>query len=110
MIKSILCYLLTLNVLILSPKFKFVDDHLVTLRVPSVNDVYNIDLKSINSTGGATCLVAKAALEEAHLWHKRLAHLNYKTINKLVQGDLVKGLPSRKYRNDQTCLACKKGK
>ena len=33
--------------LILSPEFKFVDDHLVTLRVPRVNDIYSIDLKNI---------------------------------------------------------------
>ena len=81
--------------LILSPEFKFVDDHLVTLRVPRVNDIYSIDLKDINSTEGATCLAAKAASDETNLWHNRLAHVNFKTINKLASGNLVKGLPSK---------------
>ncbi|GJY32119.1 hypothetical protein Tco_0415614 [Tanacetum coccineum] len=33
--------------LILSPKFKFVDEDLVILRAPRKNDVYSLDLKNI---------------------------------------------------------------
>ncbi|GKG40069.1 hypothetical protein Tco_0466846, partial [Tanacetum coccineum] len=46
--------------LILSPKFKFVDEDLVILRALRKNDVYNLDLKNIIPSGGITCLVAKA--------------------------------------------------
>ncbi|GJU26586.1 hypothetical protein Tco_1165207 [Tanacetum coccineum] len=46
--------------LILSPKFKFVDEDLVILRAPRKNDVYSLDLKNIIPSGGVTCLVAKA--------------------------------------------------
>ncbi|GJX51023.1 hypothetical protein Tco_0277868 [Tanacetum coccineum] len=46
--------------LILSPKFKFVDEDLVILRAPRKNDVYSLDLKNIIPSGGITCLVAKA--------------------------------------------------
>nr|GEU38493.1 hypothetical protein [Tanacetum cinerariifolium] len=44
------------------------------------------------------------------LWHKRLGHLNFKTMNKLVRNNLVKGLPFKCFENDHTCVACLKGK
>ncbi|GJT24550.1 putative ribonuclease H-like domain-containing protein [Tanacetum coccineum] len=56
--------------LILSPKFKFVDEDLVILRAPRKNDVYSLDLKNIIPSGGITCLVAKATEDEAVLWHR----------------------------------------
>ncbi|GJT17830.1 putative ribonuclease H-like domain-containing protein [Tanacetum coccineum] len=37
-------------------------------------------------------------------------HLNFKTINKLVKGNLVRGLPSKRFENDQNRVACQKGK
>ncbi|GJZ82401.1 ribonuclease H-like domain-containing protein [Tanacetum coccineum] len=59
--------------LILSPKFKFVDEDLVILRAPRKNDVYSLDLKNIIPSGGITCLVAKATKDEAVLWHRNWA-------------------------------------
>ncbi|GKE71470.1 retrovirus-related pol polyprotein from transposon TNT 1-94, partial [Tanacetum coccineum] len=44
------------------------------------------------------------------LWHKRLAHLNFKTINKLAKQNLVIGLPSLIYSKDKPCSSCEKGK
>ncbi|GJU41327.1 putative RNA-directed DNA polymerase [Tanacetum coccineum] len=96
--------------LILSPKFKFVDEDLVILRAPRKNDVYSLDLKNIIPSGGITCLVAKATEDEAVLWHRRLGHVNFKNINKLVKGNLVRGLPSKTFKLDHSCLACRKGK
>ncbi|GKC79598.1 ribonuclease H-like domain-containing protein [Tanacetum coccineum] len=40
------------------------------------------------STGGLTCLFANAILDESNLWHRRLRHINFKTMNKLVRGNL----------------------
>ncbi|GJX15467.1 ribonuclease H-like domain-containing protein [Tanacetum coccineum] len=60
--------------------------------------------------GGLTCLFAKATSDESKLWHRRLGYLNFKTMNKLVRGNLVRGLPSKVFENDQTCVACQKGK
>ncbi|GJY28038.1 ribonuclease H-like domain-containing protein [Tanacetum coccineum] len=59
---------------------------------------------------GVTCLVAKATKDEAVLWHRRLGHVNFKNINKLVKGNLVRGLPSKTFKLDHSCLACRKGK
>nr|GEU66399.1 retrovirus-related Pol polyprotein from transposon TNT 1-94 [Tanacetum cinerariifolium] len=44
------------------------------------------------------------------LWHKRLAHLNFKTINKLAKQNLVIGLPLLVYSKDKPCSSCEKGK
>nr|GEX23774.1 hypothetical protein [Tanacetum cinerariifolium] len=52
----------------------------------------------------------RASTDESMLWHRRLGHLNFKTMNKLVRHNLVKGLPSKCYENDHTCVACLKGK
>ncbi|GJT78562.1 putative ribonuclease H-like domain-containing protein [Tanacetum coccineum] len=62
------------------------------------------------STGGLICLFAKATLDESNLWHRRLGHINFKTMNKLVRGNLVKGLPSKIFENNHTCVACQKEK
>ncbi|GKB54178.1 putative ribonuclease H-like domain-containing protein [Tanacetum coccineum] len=45
----------------------------------------------INRKGGLTCLIAKATIDESNLWHRRLGHINFKTMNKLVRGNLVRG-------------------
>ncbi|GJT26931.1 putative ribonuclease H-like domain-containing protein [Tanacetum coccineum] len=48
--------------------------------------------------------------EESNKWHRRLGHVNFKNLNKLVKGNLVRGLPSKLFQNDHTCVACQKGK
>nr|GFC06604.1 ribonuclease H-like domain-containing protein [Tanacetum cinerariifolium] len=72
--------------------------------------MYNVDLKNIVPLGDLTCLFAKATLDESNLWHRRLGHINFKTMNKLVKGNLVRGLPLKVFENNHTCVACKKGK
>ncbi|GJT08462.1 putative ribonuclease H-like domain-containing protein [Tanacetum coccineum] len=96
--------------LILSPSFKLLDESQVVLRAPRKDGVYSLDLKNIVPSGGITCLYANATADESKLWHRRLGHVNFKNINKLVKGHLVRGLPSKVFVNDHTCVACKKGK
>ncbi|GKF78404.1 putative ribonuclease H-like domain-containing protein, partial [Tanacetum coccineum] len=96
--------------IVLSPNFKLIDESPVLLRVPRKNNMYSIDLKNIVPKGGLTCLFAKATSDESKLWHRRLGHLNFKNMNKLVKGNLVRGLPSKLFKNDQTYVACRKGK
>ncbi|GJU05877.1 putative ribonuclease H-like domain-containing protein [Tanacetum coccineum] len=95
---------------VLSPDFKLADESQVLLKVPRKNNMYNIDMKNIVPKECLTCLVAKATLDKSMLWHRRLGHVNFKTINKLVKDNLVKGLPIKRFKNDQTCVACLKGK
>ncbi|GJU31937.1 ribonuclease H-like domain-containing protein [Tanacetum coccineum] len=63
-----------------------------------------------STKGDLTCLFAKATTDESNLWHRRLGHVNFKTMNKLMKGNLVRGLPSKTFENDHTCVACQKGK
>nr|GEX89831.1 putative ribonuclease H-like domain-containing protein [Tanacetum cinerariifolium] len=96
--------------IVLSFDFKLPDDNHVLLGVPKENNMYNVDLKNIVPSGDLTFLFAKATLDESNLWHRRLGHINFKTINKLVKGNLVRGLPSKVFKNNHTYVACKKGK
>nr|GFA01211.1 retrovirus-related Pol polyprotein from transposon TNT 1-94 [Tanacetum cinerariifolium] len=50
----------------------------------------------------------RATLDESMLWHRRLGHINFKNIKKLVKDNLVRGLPSKHFENDQTCVSCLK--
>nr|GEW52884.1 reverse transcriptase domain-containing protein [Tanacetum cinerariifolium] len=76
--------------IVLSLNFKLIDESQVLLRVPRKNNMYSVDLKNIVPKGGLTCLFAKATSDESKLWHRRLGHLNFKTMNKLVKGNLVR--------------------
>ncbi|GJT71968.1 putative ribonuclease H-like domain-containing protein [Tanacetum coccineum] len=78
--------------------------------VPRKNNMYSVDMKNIVPKESLICLVAKDTLDESMLWHRRLGHVNFKTINKLVKDNLVKGLPIKRFENAQTCVACLKGK
>nr|GEU94165.1 hypothetical protein [Tanacetum cinerariifolium] len=92
----------------LSLNFNLNDESQVLLRVPRKNNMYSVDLRNIVLKGGLTYLFAKATSNESKLWHRRLGHLNFKTINKLVKGNLVRGLPFKLFENDQNCVACQK--
>nr|GFA67633.1 ribonuclease H-like domain-containing protein [Tanacetum cinerariifolium] len=61
----------------------------ITSKVPRKNNMYSVDLKNIVPKGDLTCLIAKATSDKSKLWHRRLRHLNFKTMNKLVKGNLV---------------------
>nr|GEZ87927.1 ribonuclease H-like domain-containing protein [Tanacetum cinerariifolium] len=73
---------------VLSPKFKVLNESQVFLRVPRKNNMYSVDLKIIAPSGGLTFLFAKATLDESNLWHRSLGHIHFKTMNKLVKGNL----------------------
>ncbi|GJU27899.1 retrovirus-related pol polyprotein from transposon TNT 1-94 [Tanacetum coccineum] len=44
------------------------------------------------------------------LWHRRLSHLNFGTINKLAKDGLARGIPKLKFQKDHLCSACALGK
>ncbi|KAI3770757.1 hypothetical protein L6452_01900 [Arctium lappa] len=73
------------------------------------SNLYTIDLASVKPTKDV-CLLSKASLQQNRLWHRRLSYLNFKNINKLVIGGLVKGFPELKYEKEHLCTACEMGK
>ncbi|GJX60804.1 putative ribonuclease H-like domain-containing protein [Tanacetum coccineum] len=56
------------------------------------------------------CLLSKASKSKSWLWHRRLNHLNFGTINDLTRRDLDRGLPRLKFEKDHLCSACQLGK
>ncbi|GJR76681.1 putative ribonuclease H-like domain-containing protein [Tanacetum coccineum] len=102
--------LLTLECPCLSSDFKLLDESQVLLRVPRKDNIYSVDLKSVVPIKGLTRLFAKAAIDESSLWHWRLGRINFKNMNKLIRGNFVRGLPSKIFENDHSCVACQKGK
>ncbi|GJZ08585.1 putative ribonuclease H-like domain-containing protein [Tanacetum coccineum] len=96
--------------LVLSPEFKLPDANQVLLRIPRQNNMYSFNLENLVPSRGLACLIAKATIDESNKWHRRLGHVNFKNLNKLVKGNLVRGLPSKIFQNDHTCVACQKGK
>nr|GFA20741.1 ribonuclease H-like domain-containing protein [Tanacetum cinerariifolium] len=96
--------------IVLGRDFKLLDDANILLRTPMQHNMYSIDLNNIVPDRDLTCLVSKASADECVLWHRRLGHLNFKTMNKLVRHNLVRGLPTKYFENDHTCTACLKGK
>ncbi|KAJ9542631.1 hypothetical protein OSB04_029137 [Centaurea solstitialis] len=70
-------------------------------------DIYIINM---NTSTDNFCFVSRASSDTNWLWHKRLSHLNFKTINQLCINNLVVGLPDFRYTKVSLCSACEKGK
>nr|GEZ79549.1 integrase, catalytic region, zinc finger, CCHC-type, peptidase aspartic, catalytic [Tanacetum cinerariifolium] len=72
-------------------------------------DLYSIILQDINCPN-PICLMAKATSSQAWLWHRRLSHLNFDTINLLSKNDIVVGLPKLKFVKDHLSSSRELGK
>nr|GEX81167.1 hypothetical protein [Tanacetum cinerariifolium] len=72
-------------------------------------DLYSITLQDTNSPN-LICLMAKATSSQAWLWHRRLSHLNFDTINLMLKNDIMVGLPKLKFVKDHLCSSCELGK
>ncbi|GJV89941.1 putative ribonuclease H-like domain-containing protein [Tanacetum coccineum] len=90
--------------------FMLPDESMVVLRVPRKHNLYTINLNNLSPRGNLACLMAKASVDESVKWHTRMGHVNYKNMNRLVKGNLVRGLPPKLFKIDHTCVACCKGK
>nr|GEY69709.1 hypothetical protein [Tanacetum cinerariifolium] len=97
------------SVSVIFKKYTYIDTQ-GRLKTPRQHNMYSLDLNNVVPVKELTCLVSKASADECMLWHRRLGHLNFKTVNKLVRHNLVRGLPSKCFENDHTCVACLKGK
>ncbi|GJV74733.1 retrovirus-related pol polyprotein from transposon TNT 1-94 [Tanacetum coccineum] len=82
------------------------DDLLTRDREPNL---YTISISDM-AASSLVCLMSKATSTKSWLWHQRLSHLNFGTINDLTKHDLVDGLLKFKYSKDHLCSACKQGK
>nr|GFB51638.1 retrovirus-related Pol polyprotein from transposon TNT 1-94 [Tanacetum cinerariifolium] len=72
-------------------------------------NLYTINLNEM-AYASPIYLMARASSTKSWLWHQRLSHLNFDTINDLARNDLVAGLPKFKYHKKHLCPSCEKGK
>nr|GEZ01720.1 hypothetical protein [Tanacetum cinerariifolium] len=68
-------------------------------------NLYTINLHKMVSAS-PICLMARASSTKSWLWHQRLSHLNFHTINDLAKNDLVSGLLKLKYHKEHLCPSC----
>ncbi|GJW08013.1 retrovirus-related pol polyprotein from transposon TNT 1-94 [Tanacetum coccineum] len=73
------------------------------------SNIYTISMADMMKSS-PICLLSKASKTKSWLWHHRLSHLNFDTINKLAKQGFVKGPPKLKYTKDHMCSACQMGK
>ncbi|GJX24197.1 integrase, catalytic region, zinc finger, CCHC-type containing protein [Tanacetum coccineum] len=73
------------------------------------SNLYTISISDM-AASSPVCLMSNATSTKSWLWHRRLSHLNFGTINDLTRLDLVDGLPKFKYGKDHLCSACERGK
>src|SRR4051812_10680184 len=96
----------------------FIDDDLVvllwsrSLKVTFVgyveNDLYVVEFSG-KTTSGPMCLFGKA--DVGWLWHRRLAHVNMRTLQSLQKGGHILGLKDNvSFAKDRVCRACVEGK
>nr|GEW31829.1 hypothetical protein [Tanacetum cinerariifolium] len=90
-------------------KVYYVKDGVDLLTSDRSSNLYTIGLNEV-ATNSMACLLAKAYSSQSWLWHQRLSHLNFATINNLVKNNLVQGLPKMKFKKDHLCFACEQGK
>ncbi|GKB84907.1 retrovirus-related pol polyprotein from transposon TNT 1-94, partial [Tanacetum coccineum] len=72
-------------------------------------NLYTISLDEMLKTS-PICLLSKASKTKSWLWHRRLSHLNFGTLNKLAKDGLARGIPRLKFQKDHLCSACALGK
>ncbi|GJX70549.1 retrovirus-related pol polyprotein from transposon TNT 1-94 [Tanacetum coccineum] len=72
-------------------------------------NLYTISLDDILKSS-PICLLSKASKTKSWLWHRRLSHLNFGTLNKLAKDGLARGIPRLKFQKDHLCSACALGK
>ncbi|GJY91964.1 retrovirus-related pol polyprotein from transposon TNT 1-94 [Tanacetum coccineum] len=84
-------------------------DYLKSILRSRDTNLYVISLDDMFKTS-PICLLSKASKTKSWLWHRRLSHLNFGTLNKLAKDGLARGIPRLKFQKDHLCSACALGK
>nr|GEX11784.1 retrovirus-related Pol polyprotein from transposon TNT 1-94 [Tanacetum cinerariifolium] len=79
------------------------------LKGDRITNLYTINLHDMASAS-PIFLMARASSTKSWLWHQRLSHLNFDTINDLAKNDLISGLPKFKYDKEHLYPLCEQGK
>nr|GEU35762.1 retrovirus-related Pol polyprotein from transposon TNT 1-94 [Tanacetum cinerariifolium] len=79
------------------------------LKGNRTKNLFTINLNEMASTS-PIFLMDRATSTKSWLWHQRLSHHNFDTINELAKNDLVIGLPKFKYHKKHLCPSCEQEK
>jgi transposase InsO family protein len=82
-------------------------DDLVSFKGVLDGQLYLVDFND-NQVELDTCLIAKTNM--GWLWHRRLANVGMKNLNKLLKGEHILGLTNVHFEKDMICSACQAGK
>ncbi|GJZ11196.1 retrovirus-related pol polyprotein from transposon TNT 1-94 [Tanacetum coccineum] len=80
-------------------------DGVELIKGSSGSNLYSILVEDMMKSS-PICSLSKASKNKSWLWHRRLNHLNFGTINDLARKDLVRGLPRLKFEKDHLCCTC----
>ncbi|KAJ9557264.1 LOW QUALITY PROTEIN: hypothetical protein OSB04_011878 [Centaurea solstitialis] len=72
-------------------------------------NVYIINMDN-DTEAESICFISDDAEKKSWLWHKKLSHLNFRTLHSLSSKGLVIGLPKLNILKDKVCGACGRGK
>ncbi|KAJ9553022.1 hypothetical protein OSB04_017067 [Centaurea solstitialis] len=72
-------------------------------------NLYTIKLRHMLAKK-SQCFITQKSSHQSLLWHRRLSHLNYRYLDRLVKERLVSGIPMIKFEPDQMCSGCAQGK
>ncbi|GKC71147.1 retrovirus-related pol polyprotein from transposon TNT 1-94, partial [Tanacetum coccineum] len=72
-------------------------------------NLYTISLDDMLKTS-LICLLSKVSKTKSWLWHRRLSHLNFGTLNKQSKDGFTRGIPRLKFQKDNLCSTCALGK
>nr|GEV29636.1 ribonuclease H-like domain-containing protein [Tanacetum cinerariifolium] len=72
--------------LVIFKDFPLPDPSMVILSIPRKHNLYTFSLNELTPNGPLTCLITKASQDESTVWHKRLGHVSFRNMNKLVKG------------------------
>nr|GFA79785.1 retrovirus-related Pol polyprotein from transposon TNT 1-94 [Tanacetum cinerariifolium] len=100
--------------LLLSKNNKHISSACNNIKIDSQDEIVQQTFYTINlhemASASPICLMARASSTKSWLWHQRLSHLNFDTINDLAKNDLVVGLPKFNYHKEHLCPSCEQGK
>ena len=74
-------------------------------RAVKENNLYRLD-----TNGKLYANIAVTRKDDVELWHQRLGHIGINNINKLVNNNMVTGLPISQHKDLPFCDACVQGK
>ncbi|KAI3733240.1 hypothetical protein L1987_64460 [Smallanthus sonchifolius] len=96
--------------LVLKTGFVIHEDWML-MRAPRKNDTYMLDMSTATATSSVpSCLLSNASEFDSTLWHRKMAHINFRKMNYFVKNGLISGVQVMRFHVNEDCIPYKKGK